>query len=859
MIARAPDHPRSPAGSRRWALGAALAAAGLAVPALAQKLPAPGDDSTTKVAGAEYRAGGIRRFFLGAGYRDLWTASLRAPVLNLETFAGGIKALKASGGKQTKSLRFETADGFEYVFRSVDKDNVAIQDKYRGTIVEKMARDGISSSYPAAPLATALMLDAAGVLHPTPSLVVMPDDPALGEFRKEFAGRLGTIEEYPTKPHHAEAFARAVDIIDSEKLLPLLNAGPTNRVATRVFLRARLMDMLFNDWDRHPGNWKWAQLESGADTVWDPIARDRDKAFASYQGLIPGLLRLGKPELSPFRDTYLPIRALTVNSVEFDRRLLAGLEWPVWDSVVAEIKAAVTDSVIEASMRRVPQPYQHSAPGLVHRLEIRRDHLQDVAKKFYQWLAELVDIHATDAADRARVTRLDGGRVEVRLESENGAPYFQRRFDRNDTHEIRLYLHGGDDVATITGDVHESIPILVIGGNGTNRLADSSLVNGRRATARLYDNGKVEGVTYGQDTLYNREPWVLEHGKLVSPGRTRGSQMKPAAGAALGDLGFVARLGFGSYRYGFAHRPYASSLSLGGEWSSETGGFRLGVATDHRLESSSVHFGALVRMSELEVTSFHGLGNRTLDSPAGYFDVHQRQWLLQPTVGVELARRTELSFGPVLQYSVTDDAPGRFITANRPYGSGRFGEAGLRLDLRHQIRDRPTNRQSGLAFDLSGSFFPAVWDVASAFGSVTAGGSAFVRIPVPARPILALRAGGAKVFGEVPFHEAAFIGGAGNVRTLPLDRYAGDASLYGGAELRVPLAAVRFVLPFDIGIFGLADAGRVFVRGESPGGWRTAIGAGFWIGILDPSTGIRVELADGDGRTRVLIRTGLAF
>jgi hypothetical protein len=43
------------------------------------------------------------------------------------------------------------------------------------------------------------------------------------------------------------------------------------------------------------------------------------------------------------------------------------------------------------------------------------------------------------------------------------------------------------------------------------------------------------------------------------------------------------------------------------------------------------------------------------------------------------------------------------------------------------------------------------------------------------------------VWGQVPFQEAAFIGGASTVRGLYSDRYAGDASAYGNAELRFHL------------------------------------------------------------------------
>ena len=95
------------------------------------------------------------------------------------------------------------------------------------------------------------------------------------------------------------------------------------------------------------------------------------------------------------------------------------------------------------------------------------------------------------------------------------------------------------------------------------------------------------------------------------------------------------------------------------------------------------------------------------------------------------------------------------------------------------------------------------------------------------------------MFGGYPFHEAAFLGGRNVLRSLYADRYAGDASAYGTAELRLPLARFAFILPLNVGIFGAAEAGRVYVDGASPGGWHTARGVGFWIGVLDPTAAIR--------------------
>jgi hypothetical protein len=819
----------------------------------------PAADSVAVAAGPEYQAGGFYRFLFGNTYRDLWTTPVRVAVLNLHTFNGGLRPVKEGGGNQTKSLRLITPDGVEYVFRLVDKTGVKIPPRFKGTIVEHIARDQISAGHPAGALVAAPILAAAGVLHVTPVLAVMPDDPLLGEFQADFAGRLGMIEQVPSTPKHAAGFAGAVEIIDSDTLLARLDRDPRQRIDAHALLAARLMDMLFNDWDRHSGQWKWARMASGPTTMWLPIPRDRDKAFVSYGGLMPGLARLASPNVMSFESSYPSVRGLTWNSIEFDRRLLGGLEKPVWDSVAAALVGRVTDRVIDDAMLALPPEYRRSAPELARKLKRRRDGLPGAAERFYSLLAAVADVHATDAADRATVTRLDDRLVEVRLESGGCPPYFLRRFDRRETREIRIYLHGGDDTALVTGNVRQSIPVRIIGGNGRNRLLDSSQVGGSRDPARLDDTGKVRGVRYGPDTLYNRRPWTRENGVPVPPGPDRGRRFSPVIGLGVGDLGGMFRLGINQNRYGFGKRPYATRIGVEAEYAAGFGGFRIGAIADHRREDSPVHFTLGARMSQLEVTSFHGFGNATADGPTAQFEVRQRQWLLQPSVALSLAPRSELSLGPVLQYSTTGSTQGRFIQASRPYGFGHFGQAGLQLTLHSDLRDQPRDPHRGAVLDLGGSLFPAVWDVKTPFGEITAGATAYLTLPIPAHPTLALRAGARKLFGAYPFHEAAFIGGSNSVRTLDPQRYAGDASLAGTAELRLPLARFPLILPLVVGVFGFTDAGRVYVDGDSPGGWHTAAGGGFWVGLLDPSTAITVTLTNGPRHAAVLIRTGLTF
>ncbi|MEO8140931.1 MAG: hypothetical protein ABI742_14855, partial [Gemmatimonadota bacterium] len=131
--------------------------------------------------------------------------------------------------------------------------------------------------------------------------------------------------------------------------------------------------------------------------------------------------------------------------------------------------------------------------------------------------------------------------------------------------------------------------------------------------------------------------------------------------------------------------------------------------------------------------------------------------------------------------------------------------------------------------------------------------------PAPLDPTLALRAGGKRIWGSYPFFESAFIGGPGTVRLGRENRYAGDASAYGTAELRLALFRTTLVVPADVGILGLADAGRVFLEGESSSKWHSAFGGGVWLAFLDRSNTISASLATSDERTRLYFQAGFGF
>jgi len=68
-----------------------------------------------------------------------------------------------------------------------------------------------------------------------------------------------------------------------------------------------------------------------------------------------------------------------------------------------------------------------------------------------------------------------------------------------------------------------------------------------------------------------------------------------------------------------------------------------------------------------------------------------------------------------------------------------------------------------------------------------------------------------------------------------------------------------FLLPGELGVFGLGDAGRVYLSGETSDRWHAAAGGGLWLAFLNRANILSVAAAHGDEGTRIYARAGFAF
>lgn len=792
------------------------------------------------VAGSEYKAGGLKRAFLGKHYRAEWTEATWVPVLNLDTL-GGLTPVQQGGGRQTHTLRLKDAQGRQYVLRSVDKDyGGALPEITRGTFIDKLGKDQVSSGHPYAALTVPLMAEAAGIYHTRPTIVLVPDDARLGEFRGTFGNLLCLFEERPDDNEStAPNFGNAKDVIGTEKLYDHLHEDPTQRVDQEAFVRARLFDMFLGDWGRHDDQWRWGKFKEGDRTVYRPIPRDRDQAYALFDGIIPFIATSPEPleVLETFRGNIKNLKKYNFPGRYIDRQLTNEVPAERWIAIAQDLQQRLTDNVIETSVRQLPpEIFQHSGATIIAKLKSRRSHLQEYARKYAHYLNEQVEIVGTTGADRFTVRPGEGGNLEVEVFGPNSTtPYYSRKFDSHETTEIRLYGLAGADRFELSGD--RRIRVRVIGSAD----ADSVTVSGGGRKVRVYDNpgdaisGRAK-VHLSADTAINRyeyrafQPNTGHAIKFPSYSNTRGIFF---------NVGYVYR------KYHFRKTPFSweqrlrfnYSFSRGGVGGDYTGVFnqvigKWNLLLNARYDQKLKHY-------------FFGIGNETqiVNKGVNYYQLLTEEGVASAGLERPLGKHHLLGFSfgyDNIRVLADTGYSGKVlpISQAQTLQHQSFGNATLYYEF-HAVNNDvlPTK---GFAFGALARHTVNTNNTDRSFQRYEA--NATVYLPLSNVISLALHGGGATVEGDPEFYQLPTLGGGSSLRGYKRERFYGKTVAYNQNELRFLWNFRSWFFNGKAGVIGFFDQGRVWQPGETSSLWHTGFGGGI---MLVPFNKTSITIAYG--------------
>ncbi len=844
------------------------------------------DSTVVIIPGEEYKASETKELFLGAHWRKLWTTSIKVKVLNIKSFAGGLTPIKRGGGLQTKSLRFKGNDGQFWKFRSVNKDpSKVLPEEIKETFVSDVVKDQVSAANPVAPLIVAPLLNAVGVLQAIPTLYFLPDDEALGEYREEFANTLGMLEIHPDDLDDSlENFAGARKIVGTYKLLHKLEDNPEQKVDSKEFLKARLIDILVGDWDRHFDQWRWAEFVNDNKKTWLPIPRDRDQAFAKFDGIGPKLIEYNVNQIVSFKKNYSSIKSLTWSGRFLDRRFLSELDKKTWDSVTTFVQNKITDSVIVDAVYHMPKEYiPLAADELIDFLKNRRDHLKEASDDFFDVVNDVIDIFASNKRDSVIVNRLNNYYTDVSVfhldkfhRIKNNSPYYHKIIINDKTDEVRIHLLDGDDIAIVKGEVDDGPLVRVIGYDGADMFTDSSLVKGHflaitpfkraRHLTRFYDSGKKSKFIEGPGTEINTNKYPEpknDFERYESRVLDRGEEWRlNSVNKFNSDDGFILGLGPTYIKYNFRNYPYETWMTFTTSYATKIKSYDFFYEGFFNAVFNNVTLHLVGQYTELSLSNYFGFGNKTSFNSdleeTDFYKVEQDYLQLSPSVIFYFFPNTKTELG--LSFNSYDTKLNTLSLINNfpnKFGLGELKFISTNFKFQYDTRDVPRNPFKGSFVEVKADYFPNAID--NDYSFLKSGLDLRTYIPVRKNLILALRAFGQKIWGTFPFFHSAFLGGKETLRGFSRERFAGDASVLFQSELRVAVTNLKILIPGTFGVHFFSEIGRVFADGEDSDKWYPTYGGGIWLAFLKRSANISLTLGKSEDKVSFYLRGRLGF
>ncbi|MEH6308014.1 metallophosphoesterase [Olivibacter sp. CPCC 100613] len=800
-------------------------------------LSSSNEDSTLTQANPLYNQ--VKKFhrkLFGENYREEWAAQTKVPIIRISSFQGGLTPLKRGGGMQTVSLRLADKTGKEWVIRSVNKNTDALlPPELQQTFARDFLDDANSAQHPYSALMIPPLADAVGVAHTNPIIGIVAPDTALGAYNNVFANTLCLIEE-------REPLG---DSDNTLKMLRKINHDNDDIYKAKTFLRARMLDLLIGDWDRHEDQWRWYDDSKGKDKDYLPIPRDRDQAFRKVEGFFPNVMSrswalptlqgfrssISRPNYALFKSDFL--NAHPKNQFTFDE----------WMELADDFVKDVTDQVLEESIKRLPtSSYAIRHDSLLSELKQRRDAIPQAMETYYHFINNIVDIKLSDKHEWIAIKDGpdNGLNVTVRKinkEGERKGKLMKKEYLPALTKEIRVYLAAGDDSVYIENK-HAPIKLRIIGGAGKKVYHIDSTIR----SVKIYDIGQQSSFS-GELSKVRKHLSKDSANTAFVPVNLYNVWMPLITAGYNADDGFMIGGGFRyTHQRGFRKSPFTHQQQLLVSGAFATGAIKVKykgiwkeiVGKADLLADVSIH-------APNNTQNFFGLGNNSIYDKENHsvryyrtrFNLYEAHGALRWTP----TETSSISFGPSFQlyYYDSDDNEGRFINNTgqlHTYDSLTIAKdklfAGFNASFLKDNRNNKIMTTEGGYFKLDLQGLTGLNDYSKSFLQAKAEVAVYKSIWQNA-VTFADRLGGGTTLGKTTFYQSLFLGGQNNLWGYRQYRFAGDHLFFNNFEARIKLAQIgSYILPGQLGLLGFYDIGKVWVDGLDNSSIHQGTGAGVY-------------------------------
>ncbi len=834
----------------------------------------------------EVEVSGIYRTLWGKRYRKLYGTEVSYNVADFDTLYGGLEPMREGGGHQTVSIRVKDSKDREYNVRRIRKDavqflqsvaykNKPIEDQFRDTAAENLINDFYTSAHPFAFLAIPTLSEAIGLAHTNPEIYYLPKQDNLGEMNENHGDDVYMIEERPEEHWlNNESFGTPNhDIVSTAGMFERIRKDEKYKIDEAAYVKARLFDMLVGDWDRHQDQWRWAENEDEeGNRTFTPIPRDRDQVFSNFDGAFFGTLRslVGITNQFAVYDKKLSnVEWFNIAAIGLDRSVLQSTGKDTWLAQAKFIKENITDEVIEDAFKKLPpETNGEITEGIIENLKGRRDNIIDIAERYYDYYAKLAIVTGTDKDDFVDITRMPEGKTKVTIyrnkKGKRADIVSDYVYDKAFTKDIWVYALDDDDIITVDGEGDHLIYVRVIGGQNKDVYRIKN-----KKKLKIYDHkSKPNTIEEGADArfrftdqydlnIYDKDKKVFKSTSI-----TPGIGYNPDDGV---KLGFKALYTINDFK----RNPYTSQHELKAGYYFATDGFDLSyqarfatIIGDYNLQVGA-HF-----TSPNFARNFFGYGNETVNLDDELSLDYNRVKISR--VGGDVGLVNATPFGSYFSYKASfetveiDNIEGRFIDQFIPDNPDGFFDrkyfAGLDALYRYESYDDVLNPTRGMQFDLNLGGKLNTADTDRNYGYFKSY-LEFYNSLIPSRKLVLKSHVQTQInIGtDYEFYQAATLGGGSGLRGYRLQRFIGKSAFATGGDIRYSFNQFKTAfLPFQIGVFGGYDIGRVWEKDDTSDVWHDSYGGGIWINSAEAVNGT-IHVFNGDEGWRFSFGFGFRF
>jgi len=831
---------------------------------------AQSQDSIEAAIAPEYnQVGRFHKFWLGDNYRTLWATPVRMRVLDLSKERGGLKIVKLGGGMQTRSVRLVDNSGKEWVLRTVQKyPERSLPPDLQPTIARDILQDQVSTAHPYGALIVPPLARALSLPHANPEIVYVGDDPQLGEYKTSFSNAVYLFEE-------RQPFESA-DTDNTLKAQQELLEDNDTRVKQNLVLRARLLDFLVGDWDRHEDNWRWDDQKDKDGTVYAPIPRDRDKVFYKTSGVLPWILshQWLKSNIQPYSGTIRDIKTWNYNARYFDRFFLTQLTREDWINEIRLVQSRITDALLEKAMLRMPDTiYNLSGQQLLAFIKKRRDNLMPLALEYYAFLTNVVDIPTSEKREFVDINYLDSGSINIRIENKKkdgtrGRKLYDRTFNQDSTEEIRIYGLAGEDVYSTKGSARSKMKVRIIGGKDRDKFI---VPNTLPASNKLYIYERKDSPDTMQ--LAGKPRLRLSRDTVVHQFDPRSFVYDRSGPTVLLNYGFDQGLlltaGYMKETQGFRKYPYARKHEFAASYSTgrQSWAFRYEADFKHLIGKNDLNI-EINSLGPHHVSNFFGMGNNSLYEQGDEWDIsYYRNRYDFLTADLKLRRqlgnawKAEVGLSSEYYASKASNNLDKFFHSYNM----RFPEeaiyqerlfAGFSAGFTFDTRPDMLNPYKGVYWKTQLTAKTQMNGSSRSYSRVISEAGFYLGLK-DSTIVMANRIGGGTTLGNPLFFQQMSLGGERNLRGFRTNRFVGQTMLYHNLEIRIKvLSFTSYLLPGTVGLIAFNDIGRVWMPAEQSSEWHDGHGGGVYI---SPANRILIQAIVGFSKESTLPYITLGF